>query len=351
MRLPIPENPDPLATADLEKAVRVVHSAVDHGINYIDTAYGYCGGRSETAVGLALEGERRNRVLLSTKLPLWNFEKREDFRRILEEQLRKLRTDHVDFYHFHALGRERLEDKILPLGLLDEAEKLKGEGLFRHLAFSFHDPDPEVMKKIIDYGVFDSVLCQYNLLDRSNEDNIRYAAERGLGVFIMGPVGGGRLAFAGSVFENALKGKFTTPELALRFVLSSPLITCALSGMSTQEMVEDNCRVADDASPLDATELQALEQVGKECEKLRELYCTGCSYCVESCPRGIDIPGCLRALIYDEVYKLGTAAANTYPKEAAKRAGNCVGCGACEKKCPQHLPIRAHLARCRDRFE
>ena len=149
MRLPIPENQDKNAKEDLGEAVDLLRYGFEKGINYVDTAYMYCGGRSETAVGLALEGERRNRVLLSTKLPLWNFEKREDFRRILEEQLRKLRTDHVDFYHFHALGRERLEDKILPLGLLDEAEKLKGEGLFRHLAFSFHDPDPEVMKKII----------------------------------------------------------------------------------------------------------------------------------------------------------------------------------------------------------
>ena len=179
---------------------------------------------------------------------------------------------------------------------------------------------------------------------------IAYAAEKGLGTVAMGPVGGGRLAFAGGVFEDALGGKFTTPELALRFVLSNPHLNCALSGMGSREMVDANTRVASSAAPLSEEGLEALAKVRERCAELRNVYCTGCNYCGPVCPKHVAIPAVLEALIYDRVYGFHEHARERYrrigsnPGKEEMNASACVRCGLCETKCPQKLPIRKHLA-------
>lgn len=356
MRLPIPENQDKNAKEDLGEAVDLLRYGFEKGINYVDTAYMYCGGRSELAVGMALKDGWREKVKLSTKLPLGEVKSQDDFKRILEHQLKKLDTDYIDFYHFHALSSQSFHDLILPQHLIDVAEKFKSEGVIRHLSFSFHDPHPETIVEILDTRAFSSVLCQFNLLDRSNLTGIRRAAELGMGVVVMGPVGGGRLAFKGGVFENAIGGRITTPELAIRFVLSTPGISCALSGMGTREMVDGNAAMADLPDPLSKEELDAIDAVTEECSKLRNLYCTGCGYCTPACPKKVAIPKCLEALIYKEVYNLDTAAENRYnsigknPWDTGERASACISCGACEKKCPQNIPIRERLKQCREIF-
>ncbi len=352
MRLPIAPAADVNATADLGEAVELLRYGIEQGINYIDTAYFYCGYRSETAVGLALENGWRDKVKLATKLPLGEVKKPDDFKRLLEEQLRKLRTDRIDFYHFHALSKAGFDDIVKPFHLIDMAEKFKSEGVIGNLSFSFHDPNPGAMLEIIDTGAFASVLCQYNLLDRSNAAGIRYAHEHGLGVVIMGPVGGGRLAFRGGVFEDAVDGKLTTPELAVRFVLSSHGVDCALSGMENKAMIDSNVRVASMAGNLSDTEIAAIDRVAAECARLRDLYCTGCGYCAKECPLEVNIPRCLEALIYDKVYHLGEAARLRYNEIGAnewvpgKTASRCVQCGKCESHCPQHIPIRERLREC-----
>ena len=352
MRLPIAPQADATATADLGEAVELLRYGIDRGINYIDTAYFYCGYRSELAVGLALENGWRDKVKLSTKLPLGEVKKPDDFKRLLDEQLRKLRTDRIDFYHFHALSKAGFDEIVMPFKLIDLAEKFKSEGVIGNLSFSFHDPDPAAMLGIIDTGAFASVLCQYNLLDRSNVAGIRHAHERGLGVVIMGPVGGGRLAFKGGVFEDAIDGKMTTPELAVRFVLSSYGVDCALSGMENRAMVDSNVRVASMAGVLSPTELAAIDRVAAECAKLRDLYCTGCGYCVKECPHEVNVPRCFEALIYDKVYHFGDAAKLRYSEIGAsewvpgKTASACVRCGKCEPHCPQRIPIRERLKEC-----
>jgi predicted aldo/keto reductase-like oxidoreductase len=330
---------------DEDKAIEAIHRAFDLGVNYIDTAYGYCHGNSEYVVGKALKGYE-DKVYLSTKFPTWEAEKTEDYRRILEEQLKKLDRDYIDFYHFHFMNNDRYHNKIIKYNLFEEAAKAKAEGLIKYISFSFHDK-PEVMIKLIDTGVFDTVLCQYNLLNRSNEEAIAYAKSKGLGTVIMGPVGGGRLAFPSKLFQEKLGEKAkSTPELALRFVMANRNVCCALSGMSTVEMVEQNARVASLEEPLSEQELEKIGDMLKETKELEKLYCTGCSYCMP-CPKGIKIPQVLQTLIYHRVYGL-----TDYAKQAFSRFGNenngahptdCIECRKCMEKCPQNIDIPEKL--------
>ena len=354
MRLPMKPDQEGNSRLVMKESVELLRYGFEQGINYVDTAYGYCGAESEIAVGKALKNGWRDKVYLSTKLPLGKVDEQNDFRRLLDEQLDKLQTDYIDFYHFHGVNADNFENKIMQFNLLEEAVKAKKQGLIRFLSFSFHDK-PEKILPIIDTGAFASVLCQYNLLDRANEPSIKYAAEKGVGVIAMGPVGGGRLAFAGSIFEDALGGRVTTPELALRFVLSNPNINLALSGMSTRQMVDDNVRVASRSELLSKQEMLRIDELQKQCRSLAEIYCTGCGYCMP-CPFEVNIPACLEALIYQKVYRMEQHAQAKYSAiggDSGKEgiASLCTSCGACEKKCPQKVQIRKHLKETTAIFE
>lgn len=329
-----------------EESIQMVHRAFDLGVNYIDTAYGYCHEKSEIVVGKAIKGYR-DKVHVSTKLPLWKVTGTADYRRLLEEQLRKLDTDHIDFYHFHGIGKDRWENVILKYNLLDEAVKAKQEGLIKHISFSFHDK-PEFLKVLIDSGAFESVLCQYNLLDRSNEEAIAYANEKGLGVVVMGPVGGGRLAAPSELFNNALGQKAnSTPEVAMRFVLGNQNVSCALSGMSAMKMVEENTVVASNEEPLSKEEWDKINKMLEETKRLADLYCTGCDYCMP-CPKGIKIPHVFKLMNYHKVYGLSEFAKKQFThlgtgSNSGESPAACVDCGACEPKCPQKIKIREQL--------
>lgn len=331
-----------------EESIRMMHRAMELGVNYFDTAPGYCDTISEIIVGKALKG-RRDQVYLSTKYPT-EVGTGDDYEKKLEISLKKLDTDYIDFYHFWGISLDTWEKKLdTPDGPLARALKLRDQGVIRHISFSFHDK-PENMMEIIrrGQGQLASVLCQYNLLDRANEDAIAFAHEQGLGVTIMGPVGGGRLGAPSQVIQDLLPGKVqSSAEMALRFVMNNPNVNIALSGMSSMEMVEENARVASDMSPLSAEENARVDAMMEENRRLAELYCTGCNYCMP-CPKGLNIPEIFRMMNYHRVYGLTDYAKKTY---AAIGSGNlkfqnaaaCVGCGQCEKKCPQHLHIREQL--------
>ncbi len=352
MRLP-GEEKDGQFIIDEETSIKIIHRAFELGVNYIDTAYGYCGGKSEIVVGKALKGYR-DKVYLSTKMPTWNVKQHGDYRRFLEEQLKKLDVDYIDFYHFHSLGKDRWENIVLKYDLVKEAYQAKSEGLIKHISFSFHDK-PEVMMQLIDTGIFETVLCQYNLLDRANEEAIAYAKSKGLGVAIMGPVGGGRLASASEIITGAMKGKAkSTPEVALRFVLANPNVSCALSGMSTIEMVEENARVASIEEPLSAEDWENINITFERTKKLADLYCTGCEYCLP-CPQGINIPKVFSIMNYHKVYGLTEYAKKQYEnlgkkEEFGSSPEDCIECGQCEDKCPQFIKIRDQLKRIQKEF-
>lgn len=332
---------------DHEEGVRILRQGIDMGINFIDTAPFYCDMESEIIVGKALKDGYREKITLSTKLP---GEDRgyDASRKRLEDSLSRLGTDHIDIYHLWSLSWERFEKQTQPEGQVRMALKAQEEGLIRHLSFSFHD-EPANMIKLIDTGLFASVLCQYNLLDRSNEEGIAYAAEKGLGVVVMGPVAGGRLGYPSQAVQSLLPEKTqSSPEIALRFVLSNPSVSCALSGMGNSAMVEENVHIASTAEDLTAAEQEQVARSMAENEKLAKLYCTGCNYCMP-CPVGVNIPLNFELMNYHRVYDLTEYSRGQYaqigklPWLKGERASACVECGECEAKCPQHLKIREQL--------
>jgi len=334
-----------------EKSVEIMQRAFELGVNYVDTAYNYNEGESELAVGKALKGWRE-RVYLSTKMPTWIVEKKDDYRRFLEEQLERLKVEYIDFYHFHFLNEDNFKNIVLKYDFLREARKAKDEGLIKHISFSSHDR-PEFMKRIIDIGIFESVLCQYNLLDRSNEGVIAYAKEKGLGVAVMGPVGGGRLASSGILKEILTGSVKSTPELALRFVLANENVSVALSGMENMQMVEENLRVASLSRPLSKEELETIKTFIKERRKKEEITCNMCEYC-QPCPSQVAISRIFELMNYYRVYGLKEYARKQYQdigvgtldsgeKDEREKADACTECGRCEEQCPQRIEIIERL--------
>lgn len=335
---------------DDDKAIAMIHRAFELGVNYIDTAVFYCDGLSEITVGKALKGWR-DRVFLSTKYP---FQK--GFRETLEEQLTKLDTGCIDFYHFHGIGNHFFTDARREEAV-NGALKAKEEGLIRNLSFSFHDK-PEVMVKLIDLGIFSSVLCQYNLLDRANEEVLAYAKSKGLGTTVMGPVGGGRISgMPPQVAERFGVQVKSSVELALRFVMTNPNVDIALSGMSTMAQVEENAAIASNASPLSEAELAGIAAASEENKRMSDLYCTGCNYCGPHCPQGIVIPKIFQLMNYHRVYGITDYARGEYQGigksewNKGSKGDTCIECGVCEDHCPQKIEIRKQLKECHETLE
>lgn len=350
MRLPEYEK-DGRMFVDQDKVDEMLGTAYANGVNYFDTAPYYCNKNSEAAVGAAVK-PFRDKVLLSTKIPLEVCKKPGDYRRQLESSLKRMDTDHIDFYHFWGINKKAFDETIMAQDLLKDAQQAKEEGLIRHISFSFHD-DPSAIKYIIDTsrqrGIpMESLLCQYNLLDRSNEEMLTYAVSQGLGTVAMGPVGGGRLSAPTELYAK-LTGKTSIPtyELAFKFVLGNPDLNCALSGMQTLDMVKQNTALASNATGFSEEEWSQLGKSMEQLKKFSELYCTGCKYC-QPCPAGIEIPKIFNMYTYHNVYGLTEHAQKMfaeYVNQGGKLKADCKNCGFCERRCPQHLQIRNELER------
>jgi predicted aldo/keto reductase-like oxidoreductase len=346
MRLP-QKNIEGKNVFDVEESIRIIHRSFELGVNYIDTAPYYCDGESEIIVGKALKGWR-DKVYLSTKNPI-DDASGDHFLERLEKSLKNLDVEYIDFYHMWGIDLNCFNEKInVKDGALSGALKAKEQGLIRHISFSFHDK-AENLPKLIDTGVFETVLCQYNLMDRSNEVAIAKAREKGLGVVVMGPVGGGRLGAPSETIRNLLPGKIkTSAEIALRFVLTNKNVSCALSGMGSMDMVEENCRLASMDSELSPIEIENVKAAMSENKKLEELYCTGCNYCMP-CPHDVNIPLNFQLMNYHRVYGITDYARDQYGQIGkfewvkGKKAEECIECGICEDKCPQKLDIRKQL--------
>ncbi len=333
---------------DEEKAIPALQRAYELGVNYFDTAPYYCEKESEIVVGKAIKAWR-HQIYLSTKNDVENASGA-DWRGRLETSLRKLDVDYVDFYHMWGISWQDYVEKIdTPNGPLTEARRARDEGLIRHVSFSFHDK-PDALLRLIETGHFASMTVQYNLLDRANEAGISCASERGMGVVIMGPVGGGRLAgFSPEINRLIHGGAKSTSALALRFVLANPGVGVALSGMSSVQMVEENVATVSREEPLSEAERQQIAAALDEIKQLADLYCTGCGYCLP-CPNDVNIPKNFEYMNYHRLYGLKEFAEQAYgnlgkPGQWIKGqpAGACLECGECEPKCPQKIPIMAQL--------
>lgn len=332
-----------------KETIKMLHRAMDLGINYFDSAVMYCNNKSEIVLGKAIRG-RRDSLYISTK----NHYKGDDpneWRKFLNQSLRRLDVDYIDFYHLHDLRLEQYADHLLPNGSMDEAHKAKEQGLIKHLCFSSHD-SPENIIKLIDTGEFEGILVQYNLLDQHNKEVIAYAHKKGLGVVIMGPVGGGRLVPPSEKIQSMIsKDVKSTPEVAIRFVLSNPNVTIALSGMNSIKMIEENVATASYPEPLNQRENQRVLDILEKNKRLEKLYCTGCNYCTP-CPNGVDIPANFSAMNLLRVWGLEEIAKKQYAELGHRKkegkptpawAEACVECGECEPKCPQNIPIIKQL--------
>ncbi len=335
---------------DEKRAIEQIRYAIDHGVNYIDTAIAYM---NEPLVGKALGDGYREKVKIATKLPPWSVNKPEDLENIFKVQLENFNVDHIDYYMLHGLNRTNWE-KMLKLNALNFLDKIKMEGKILNAGFSFHG-DTEIFKEIVDAYDWDFSMIQYNYLDEENQagtEGLEYAAQKGLGIIVMEPFRGGNLTHnippeVEKIWDKA-EIKRTPAEWALRWVLNHPEVTCVLSGMNEEDHIKENLKIADEALPnsLSSNEMDIIEQVRDKYRDLMKTGCTGCQYCMP-CPSGIDISRCFE--LYDTVhvfpdnkratqflYAIGLGVIHG-GKPAY--ASNCIRCGKCEKHCPQELPI------------
>lgn len=343
MRLPMQDTGES-QQVNRELALPMIHRAFEAGVNYIDTAVGYCNQDSQRAVGDALKGWRE-KVVLSTKNPYYGHDEGE-WRRNLENSLERLQVQYLDIYNHHGISWQRYVDDVEPR-VSKWMVKARDEGLVKHICCSFHDTN-EALMKLVDTGYPEVITLQYNMLDRQLEEGITYAHEKGIGIVVMGPVGGGRLGATSAVLESLIPGIGRVPELALRFVLSNPNVSLALSGMSTLTQVEENVQTAADPISLSAEDTAAIDEQLTRLKKMSDLYCSGCAYC-QPCPQEVNIPAIFGLYNMARVYGLWDLGRERYAQLGkvdwmkGKQADACVECGACEEKCPQHLSIREQL--------
>ena len=339
-------------TLDEPRAMAQIRYAIDHGVNYLDTAFSY---NQEAFVGRALADGYREKVKIATKLWLPLVTKREDFDRLLDLSLHNMQTDHVDYYLFHALSPgawRRLE----ALGVTDFIARAKADGRIGYIGFSSHSGTVD-FKEVVDAFDWDFCQIQYNIVDETNQagkEGLQYAASKGLGVIIMEPLRGGDLARPApevqAIWDEA-EVKRSPAEWGLRWVWNHPEVTVVLSGMNDERHIEENLRAADEARPGSLTEgdLALIGRVKEAYLRQKKVGCTGCHYCLP-CPAGVNIPYCFecynnmgsRSPMMKMMYAMYVGG-GTDGSARKGFASQCKNCGKCVKVCTQHIDIPAEL--------
>ncbi len=341
MRLPVINNDS--HKIDEREAIRMTRYAIDNGVNYVDTAYTYHGGNSEILVGKALKDGYRDRVRIATKLPVWSVESHKDMSEKLNEQLRKLDTDHIDFYLLHSMNLSYWK-KMKKIDVFSWLEKEKGAGKISYIGFSFHD-DFSIFKEMIDYYKWDFCQIQYNYVDteyQAGRKGLLYAAERGLGVVIMEPLRGGALANLPLRVMKVLEDsgiKRSAVDWALSWLWNQPEVSVVLSGMSTFEQVEENIEIAKKGgiNSFNEFELKVIEEASKSFFSALPIGCTGCEYCLP-CTSDIEIPYIFQIYNQGEMFHKMEDARRRY-KGLNIKADACTECGTCASRCPQNLSV------------
>ncbi len=338
---------------DIDKAEQEIMTAYHNGVNYFDTAYIYPG--SEAAIGEIFERNGiRDKINIATKLPQYLISSAAAIDRYFNEELSRLRTDHVDYYLMHHVTDIAMWEKLKAVGILDWIKQKKESGAIRNVGFSYHGNTENFLKVLNDYD-WDICQIQYNYLDevtQAGRDGLKAAYEKGIPVVIMEPLRGGKLVNMlpeEAKLAMANSGHDWSPaEWGLRWLYNQPEVTVVLSGMNSQEMVLENCRTASEtpAGSLTADDFAVLEVVKEKIREKEKVGCTGCRYCMP-CPKGVDIPGIFRCYnaMYTESKREGRfqfAQTVGLTKEPAF-ATQCIQCGKCEQHCPQSLPIREKL--------
>ena len=355
MRLPA----DHEGNVDEAQAIKILRTAIDHGLNYVDTAFNYHGGNSESITGKALLDGYRDKVYLATKFPTWLLKAPEDFESILDKQLDRLQTDHIDMYLLHTLNAISFEKKVLRHGILDKLKAAKAAGKIKYIGFSFHDK-LDVFKTICDSFDWDFCQIQLNYLDTKYQaglEGLKYAADKGFAVSIMEPLRGGFLAnnVPQSVRELFSANGKSVVEWGLDYLWNMPEVSVVLSGMSSEEQVLQNIEYASRSSAgmLDHNGMKTIEKAQEIFASYNTIPCTGCSYCLP-CPKGVAIP--YNFIVYnnyqiDDDFPLEKGRYDNWVTMFGKKASDCVGCHACEQICPQHLNVAERLEKVAEIFE
>ena len=331
---------------DEEKAISLIRHAIDGGVTYLDTAYVYLDRTSETILGKALTDGYRDKVMIATKMPIDYVHSREDMEALFNEELRKLQTDHIDFYLMHGIRKERWE-QFKAIGAPEFFEELKQAGKIRYKCFSFHGPYEDFEEIITSYD-WDMCQIQYNFMDINNQagtKGLELAGRLGIPVVIMEGLLGGRLAKAPANVQalyDAFPVKRSPVEWAFRWLCNRPEVATVLSGCNELEQIDENLRIFDTVAPgiMSQDELDLMEQVRMAYLSRTKIDCTGCRYCMP-CPNGVNIPGIFSAWNRVSLYDLDPKAEDHLRQVISKDegAGHCIACGACEAACPQHLSI------------
>ena len=338
---------------NMAEAEKELLAAIDAGVNYFDTAYIYPG--SEAALGeIFSKNNVREKIYIATKLPHYLIKSREGMERLFQEQLKRLKTDYIDYYLMHMLTDVQTWEKLKKLGILDFLEEKKRAGAIRQIGFSYHG-NADMFCKLVDAYEWDFCQIQYNYMDEHSQAGrrgLQYAHSKGLPVVIMEPLRGGKLVnrLPQKAVEEFSKHPLqrTPAQWAFRWLWNQEEVTCVLSGMNSMEMLADNVRTASttEIGELGIEEEKMLSRVVAAINANMKVGCTGCGYCMP-CPKGVDIPGAFAA--YNRLASEGKFAGmkEHFMCSAARRdstaAYNCIGCGKCEKHCPQGIAIRQEL--------
>ena len=335
---------------DIDKAEKEIMAAYEAGVNYYDTAYVYPG--SEATLGVILERNNiREKINIATKLPQYLVKNRESLDKYFDEELKRLKTDYIDYYLMHHMTAINQWDKLEQVGIRDWIKEKKESGQIRNIGFSYHG-NTEDFIGILDSYDWDFCQIQYNYVDEHTQaglKGLRHAAEKGIPVVIMEPLRGGKLVNllpekAKKEIAASPKG-YTNAELGLRWLWNQPEVTCVLSGMNSPEMVEENCRIASDAEAgsFDEDDFALIERVKEAIRETERVGCTGCRYCMP-CPKGVDIPALFRSYNMTSLESKSQArfeyAQTVGLKSEPAFATQCIECGKCEQHCPQNIPIR-----------
>ena len=348
MRLPTTDG-KPFSPNVVEgESITMIRHAIDCGVNYVDTGYPYHGGNSEVVLGKALCGGYREKVRVADKSPVWLIEKEADFDNFLNEQLRRLQLEHIDYYLLHALSEKRWRDVVLKHNVLERAEAAVRDGRIGCLGFSFHDSYHSFPEILQGYDKWTFCQIQYNYMDTENQagsKGLHLAAEKGLAVVVMEPLLGGRLTNPPAAIRKVIDDapiQRSPVDWALQWVWNQPQVSVVLSGMSRMEQVEENLSYACSSrvGSFGAADFQVVEQLQQKYRERTPIPCTKCGYCMP-CPNGVDIPGNFQFFNDSHLYEDLPGARFLYQVFLGEqaRAGACIGCEACEALCPQQISI------------
>ena len=346
---------------DINKAESEILEAFHSGVNYYDTAYIYPG--SEAAIGEIFERNHiREQIKIATKLPHYLVKSKDTMEKYFSEQLKRLRTDYIDYYLMHMLTDTDTWNKLIGLGILDWLEEKKKSGAIRQIGFSYHG-NTDMFCRLMDAYDWDFCQIQYNYLDEHSQagrKGLKYAASKGIPVIIMEPLQGGRLVThlpekAIDIINNH-KPLHTPAEWAFKWLYNQPEVSCVLSGMNSLKMVKENVKTASETAigELGKTEEQMFAEIVSAINSKMKVGCTGCGYCMP-CPKNVDIPGTFAA--YNRKYSDNTFTALkeyfmcTALRKNSSAASNCIECGKCESHCPQHISIRKELKKAKRELE